>query len=52
MGNREVLRIEILARRADLSGASGKAHIEEEGRSWGKHGFPHAIEPKARENVA
>ena len=53
MGNREVLRIEILARRADLSGASGKAHIEEEeGGSWGKHGFPHAIEPKARENVA
>jgi hypothetical protein len=25
---------------------------EEEGGSWGKHGFPHANEPKARENVA
>jgi hypothetical protein len=53
MGNREVPRIEILPRRADLSGASGKARIEEEeGGSWGKHGFPHANEPKARENVA
>jgi len=52
MGNREVPRIEILARRADLSGASGKARIEEEEGSWGKHGFPHANEPKARENVA
>ena len=51
MGNREVPRIEILARRADLSGASGKARLEE-GGSWGKHGFPHANEPKARENVA
>jgi hypothetical protein len=53
MGNREVPRIEILARRADLSGAAGKARIEEEeGGSWGKDVFPHANEPKARGNGA
>jgi hypothetical protein len=34
-GNREVPRIE---------GSS-----EEEGGSWGKHGFPHATEPEAKE---
>jgi hypothetical protein len=25
------------------------ARVPEEGGSWGKHGFPHATEPKAEE---
>ena len=44
--NREVSRLLLLAARGDLSGARGKASIEE-GGSWGKHGFPHGSEPQA-----
>jgi hypothetical protein len=51
MGNREVPRIEILEVRGDASGARFEAIPEEEGGSWGKHGFPHATEPKAKEHV-
>ena len=32
-----------------LLGDYAEACSEEEGGSWGKHGFPHAAEPKARE---
>ena len=49
MGNREVPRIEILRLRAHLRGALAEARLEEEGGSWGKHGFPHATEPEAEE---
>jgi hypothetical protein len=41
MGNREVPQREILG--------EAKAIREEEGGSWGKHGFPHATEPEAEE---
>ena len=36
--------------RGDLSGAGFGASLKEEG-SWGKHGFPHATEPQAREGT-
>jgi hypothetical protein len=49
MGNREVPRIEILRLRAHLRGAVAEADPGEEGGSLGKHGFPRATEPKARE---
>jgi len=52
MGNREVPRIEILRLRADLRGAQAEACAEEERGSWGKHGFPHATEPEAKEAAA
>ena len=52
MGNREVPRIEILRARADLRGARAEACPGEEGGSWGKHGFPPATEPKAKEEAA
>jgi hypothetical protein len=52
MGNREVPRIAILSPRADPGGAWVEACAEEEGGSWGKHGFPHATEPKAKEEAA
>jgi hypothetical protein len=52
MGNRKVPRVEILRLRAHLRGALAKACPEEEGGSWGKHGFPHATEPKAKEVAA
>ncbi len=29
--------------------AGGEAHLEEEGGSWGKHGFPHGTEPEAED---
>ena len=29
--------------------ACAEARLEEEGGSWGKHGFPRATEPKAEE---
>ncbi len=29
-----------------------EANLEEEGGSWGEHGFPHATEPKAKEALA
>jgi hypothetical protein len=49
MGNREVPRIELLSTGADLRGARAEASPEEEGGSGGKHGFPHATEPQAKE---
>ena len=50
-GNREVSPLAIFDVRGDLSGAGVEA-ITKEGGSWGKHGFPHANEPKAREEAA
>jgi hypothetical protein len=41
-GNREVPPIGFL-------GACIEACVGEEGGPWGKHGFPRATEPKARE---
>ena len=52
MGNREVPRIEILSPCDDLRGARTEASSEEEGGPWGKHGFPHATEPQAKEEAA
>jgi hypothetical protein len=52
MGNREVPRIVILPVRADMRGARWEASSEEEWGPWGKHGFPHATEPKAKEVAA
>jgi hypothetical protein len=49
MGNREVPRIEILRVRADLRGSRPEASPEKEGGSRGKHGFPRATEPEAKE---
>jgi len=40
-GNREVPPPEILG--------GAEAYSEEEGGSWGKHGFPHGSEPKAND---
>jgi hypothetical protein len=51
-GNREVSPIELFGVRGDLSGAGVEANNPEEEGSWGKHGFPHANEPKAREEAA
>jgi hypothetical protein len=42
-GNREVPPLEVLG--------GTEAHSEE-GGSWGKHGFPHATEPEAKEAPA
>ena len=50
-GNREVSPLAIFDVRGDLSGAGVEA-ITKEGGSWGKHGFPRANEPKAREEAA
>jgi hypothetical protein len=47
MGNREVLRIALLGLRAHLRDAPAETCFEEEGGSWGRHGFP--CEPKAEE---
>jgi hypothetical protein len=52
MGNREVPRIWILSPRADLGGARAEVCTEKEGGSWGKHGFPRATEPEAKEEAA
>jgi len=49
MGNREVPRMSILRLRAHARGARTEACLGEEGGAWGKHGFPHATEPKAKE---
>ncbi len=49
-GNREVSPL-LSDERGDLSGAYVGASPKE-GGSWGKHGFPHASEPKASEAVA
>ena len=51
-GNREVSPLYLFDARGDLSGASVEAYSQEEGGSWGKHGFPHANEPQAREDAA
>jgi hypothetical protein len=40
-GNREVPPGELLG--------GAEARLEEEGGSWGRHGFPHATEVEARE---
>jgi hypothetical protein len=50
-GNREVSPTFIFDARGDLSGAGIEANFPEEGGSWRKHGFPHATEPKAREEA-
>ena len=50
-GNREVPPRALLGMRGDLSGVRAEAYGKE-GGSWGKHGFPHATEPQAREAVA
>ena len=47
-GNREVSPLVVSDTRGDLSGAGVGARIKE-GGTWGKHGFPHASEPEARE---
>ena len=51
-GNREVSPVFFSDARGDLSGAGVGAYIQKEGGSWGKHGFPHATEPKAKEGPA
>ena len=51
-GNREVSPIDLFDARGDLGGAGGEASLPEEGGPWGKHGFPYATEPKAREEAA
>ncbi len=50
-GNREVSPLLLSDERGDLSGAYVGA-FRKEGDSWGKHGFPHATEPQAREVAA
>jgi hypothetical protein len=50
-GNREVSPLLLSGERGDLSGAYVGASSKE-GGSWGKHGFPCATEPKAREVAA
>jgi hypothetical protein len=47
-GNREVSPLVFSGTRGDLSGAGVGASLKERG-TWGKHGFPHASEPEARE---
>jgi predicted amidohydrolase len=42
-GNREVSN-PVMASRADMGRAASQALLEEEGSSWGKHGFPHGNE--------
>ena len=49
-GNREVSPLLLSDERGDLSGAYVGASPKE-GGSLGKHGFPHATEPKASEAV-
>jgi hypothetical protein len=43
-GNREVPPVELLG--------GAEANLGEEGGSWGKHGFPCATEPEAKEVAA
>ena len=50
-GNREVSPLLLSDERGDLSDAYVGASPKE-GGSWGKHGFPHATEPQAREVAA
>ena len=51
-GNREVPPPVILGPHDNLISVRAEAYIGKEGGSWGKHGFPHATEPKAREATA
>src|SRR6266508_5726144 len=46
--NRDVSPFLLLSPRGDLSGAGAQA-CSKEGGSWGKHGFTHGREPKARD---
>jgi hypothetical protein len=48
-GNREVSPLLLFDARGDLSGARVEASNSEVGGPWGKHGFPHASEPKSSE---
>ena len=50
-GTRAVSPLLLSDERGDLSGAYVGVFLEE-GGSWGKHGFPHASEPQAREEAA
>jgi hypothetical protein len=50
-GNREVPPVQVLGGGGDMRAASAEANLREEGGSWGKHGFPHASEPKGRETA-
>src|SRR6266550_5262831 len=47
-GNREVPPAALLGLRDEFSGAGDEAYTKE-GGTWGKHGFPHGSEPKARD---
>ena len=49
-GNRAVSPLVFSGTRGDFSGAGVGACLKE-GGTWGKHGFPHASEPQARESV-
>jgi hypothetical protein len=44
-GNREVSPAAIRGAPGDMRGRRAAAYTEEEGGSWGKHGFPHAKSP-------
>jgi hypothetical protein len=48
-GNREVPPRLIQRVPGDLRGRRAPVYLEKEGGAWGKHGFPHATEPKAEE---
>ncbi|HYY62975.1 MAG TPA: hypothetical protein VE688_00055 [Gaiellaceae bacterium] len=51
-GNREVPPPLLVGERGGSIAAIADANLEEEGGSWGKHGFPHATEPEAEEQPA
>ena len=51
-GNREVAPQVLRGRRTDLGGTPAAVCSEEEGGFVGKHAFPHATEPEARERAA
>jgi hypothetical protein len=42
--------VEVLGGGGDMRAAPAEANLRE-GGSWGKHGFPHASEPKASETA-
>ena len=44
-GNREVAPPLLVGERGGSIAAIADANLEEEGGSWGKHGFPHGSEP-------
>jgi hypothetical protein len=48
-GNREVPPRAKRRVPGDMRGRRAAVYSEEEGGSWGKHGFPHATEPEAEE---